>query len=204
MPETIINKGMCMDGQEKVKALINNLAGAVINAVRGGSREERKRLADTLKDMDSHMPGVSEDAAQAKEFLQALISLLEGKPISSEALSDMYRGIYEKVVEMALAAGNAMPPPTARADADPETEIKEFLTQLSAAVVLVIRGGSEEEKKALAAKLLDIKKGLQAGQEDAGIFITALVSLLENNPVPPESLPPKFIKVYRRITESLI
>ena len=73
---------MGLSDQEKMKEQLAALASAVITAIRRGDAGGRAQLVDALKDMDTQMPGISEDTAQAKEFLNALIGLLEGNPVA--------------------------------------------------------------------------------------------------------------------------
>lgn len=180
--------------QEKTKALLGSLAGAVISAIRSGSADGRKRLVAALNEMNANMPGISEDTAQAKEFLLALISLLEGNPVSPGGLSGAYAGLYAGIVEKALA------PDAGSARTGQGQGVKEFLTQLSATAVLVMRTGMAEDKKGLALKLREIGEGMPG---DEGKFVLALADLLEGRPVDAGSLPGVYAGFFTKIVERI-
>ena len=179
-----------MDDNQKIQELLKSLSGAVINAIKAGTAEDRQRLIQTLREMDAGMPGVNEDAAQAKAFLLALVSLLEGSPVSVEALSGPYQTIYARIVEIAV-----MPSGTGKGKPD---GTRELLTQLSAAAVLAMRKGTPEEKKALSAKLLEVREGISA---DDGVraFLSALSAMLDGNPPDPSSLPAPYSGFFGKV-----
>ena len=178
-----------MDDNQKIQELLKSLSGAVINAIKAGTPEDRKRLIQTLREMDAGMPGVSEDAAQAKAFLLALVSLLEGSPVSPEALSGPYQTIYARIVEMAV-----MPAGAGKSKPD---GMRELLTQLSAAAVMAMRKGTPEEKKALSAKLLEVREGIAA--DGARAFLSALSAMLDGNPPDPASLPAPYSGFFEKV-----
>jgi hypothetical protein len=185
---------MGLSDQEKMKEQLAALASAVITAIRSGDAAGRAQLVYALKDMDTQMPGISEDTAQAKEFLNALIGLLEGNPVSPETLSGAYAKLYQGIVEKALAPDNAS------AKTTKEQELREFLTQLSATAVLVMRGGTEEDKAGLAKRLRDIAPGMQGG---ASKLVIALACVLEGNPVDAGTLPAPYAGFYAKVIGSI-
>ena len=179
-----------MDDTQKIRELLKSLSGAVINAIKAGTPEDRERLIQTLREMDAGMPGVNEDTAQAKEFLLGLVSLLEGSPVSPEALSGPYQKIYARIVEMAVKpAGTGKGKPDAT---------RELLTQLSAAAVMAMRKGAPEEKKALSAKLLEVRDGI-AADDGARAFLSALSAALDGNPPDPATLPSPYSGFFAKV-----
>jgi hypothetical protein len=186
---------MGVSDQDNIKARLAGLASAVIAAIRSGDADARKKLIAVLNGMNSQMPGISEDTAQAKEFLSALTSLLEGNPAGPETLSGVYASLYRGIVEKALAPDNA----SARAGKD--QELREFLTKLSAAVVLVMRDGTDEDKKDLAQKLREIAGGTQEGARE---FVIALAEILEGGPeAATKTLPGPYAGFYAKILATI-
>jgi hypothetical protein len=180
--------------QDKFKAFLNSLAASVITAIKGGNAGERAKLVAALSQMKGDMPG---DAGEEKEFLGALIGLLEGKPAGAEGLSGIYAALYGKIVERIFDTGR-------KADTgDPEKEMREFLTQLSASVIVVKRTGTPDDKKALVAKLREIQQSLPQDKYDEALFILALASIIEDNPVVPDALPEPYSHVYRKLLASI-
>jgi len=175
----------------KIKEFLNKLAGAVIGAIREGSSEDRARLIEVLNGMTSELPDSSAEAAQIEDFNNALVSLLEGSPVSPEGLVEPYAGIYARIVEKALSTG--------KENTSGDDEMKEFLTQLSATVVMVMKENKPEDKTALAEKLREMQRGLPPDKMDAGQFILSLVSILEGAPMLPEALPSPYVAVYRSL-----
>jgi hypothetical protein len=180
--------------QDNIKARLADLASAVITAIRSGDAGARKRLIAVLNGMNAQMPGISEDTAQAKEFLSALIGLLEGKPAGPETLSGAYASLYSGIVEKALAPDNAA------TGTGKNQELREFLTQLSAAVVLVMRDGTDEDKKALAQKLREIAGGVQEGARE---FVIALAGILEGAPENVGALPRPYAGFYAKVLATI-
>ena len=179
-----------MDDTQKIRELLKSLSGAVINAIKAGTPEDRERLIQTLREMDAGMPGVNEDTAQAKEFLLGLVSLLEGSPVSPEALSGPYKAIYSRIMEMAVkpaGAGKGKPDGT-----------RELLTQLSAAAVLAMRKGTPEERKTLSTKLQEVREGITA-EDGARAYLSALSSMLDGNPPDPASLPAPYSGLFEKV-----
>jgi len=186
---------MGVSDQDIIKARLAGLASAVITAIRSGDAAGRARLIAVLNGMNAQMPGISEDTAQAKEFLSALISLLEGNPVTPESLSGAYASLYQGIVEKALAPDNAA------ARTGKGQEPREFLTQLSAAVVLVMRDGTDEDKKGLAQKLREIAGGIQEGARE---FVIALAEILEGGPdATGKTLPGPYAGFYSKILKSI-
>ncbi len=181
--------------QDRIKSFLNNLAGAVIAAIRTGSPDDRKRLIATLRDMDAQMPGISEDTAGAKEFLSALVSLLEGNPMSAEGLAEPYAGIYAAIIKETLSTGKPEKP-------GGDKDMKEFLTQLAATVIMVMKTGTEDDQKALAGKLRETHKSIP-DKDAAGILILALVSILEGNPFDAQALPIPYSHFYQKVVDSI-
>ena len=178
--------------------MLRSLAGAVTGAIGSGSAAERTKLVSALKDMEKNMPAaVSEDAGEAKAFLSALISLLEGRPVSAEGLAEPYSSIYTNIINEVLA------PATGGAHGGPDDEMRNFLTQLAATVVMVMKKGTDEEKKALAEKLVEVKNGIPQDKKGAGDFLLALVSLLDGHPVDANTLPAPYANFYRRVSGSI-
>ena len=182
-----------MTDNEKIAAALNSMANAVVGAIRRGKPEDRIRLIETLRLMGSRTPTVPEEAAEARVFIEALISLLEGRPMAPEALAEPYRGFYDKVVQRSVA-------PERPHEAGPTDEVREFLTQLAATAVMVAKTGSDDDKKALAAKLREIKAGME---EAPGALLEALAKALEGRPVPPETLPAPYAGFYRKVVGSI-
>jgi len=179
--------------QDKIKAFLNSLASSVIHAIKDGTAEERAGLAEAFGKMKAEMP---EGAVEEKEFLGALVGLLEGRPANSESLTGFYDAIYNRIVEKLLDTGRKAKP-------GEEDEMREFLTQLSASVVMVKRTGSPEDKKALAAKLRDIQMTLPDDKGDEAMFVLALAAILEGNPFLPDALPEPYSHVYRKLLASI-
>lgn len=179
--------------QDKIKAFLNSLASSVIHAIKDGTAEDRARLAEAFNKMKAEMPA---EAAEEKEFLGALIGLLEGKPATSESLTGFYDAVYNKIVEKVMDTGRKAEP----GEAD---KMREFLTQLAASVVMVKRTGSPDDKKALAAKLRDIQMNLPEDKGDEAMFVLALAALIEGNPFLPDTLPEPYSHVYRKLLASL-
>ena len=182
-----------MDEKQKIQEVLKSLSGAVINAIKAGTPEDRQRLIQTLREMDAGLPGVNEDAAQAKEFLLALVSLLEGSPVSAEALSGPYQAIYAQIIQKAVIVI-----PGSGAGKGRTEGARELLTQLSAAAVFAIRKGSPEERKALSAKLLEIREGISA-DDGARAFVSALAAMLDENPLDPSSLPAPYSGFFEKV-----
>ena len=180
-----------MDEDQRIKEFLNKLANAVIHAIRGGLKADRDRLVAALRQMNEEMPDSSAEAAQVEEFHSALISLLEGHPVGPETLKEPYRAIYARVVDKALSTGKTAEPG--------DDGMREFLTQLAATVVVVMRDGADEDKKGLSARLREVQADLPDGSMDAGQFVLALVSVLEGMPVMPEALPEPYSHTYRKI-----
>jgi len=182
---------------EKVTTFLTQLAGAVTGAIKSGTADDRKRLILMLKEMDSQMPAISEDTAGAKEFLQALMSLLDGKPVGPEALSEPYNGIYAAIIKDTLA------------DAKPEglhsedEEMKEFLTQLAATVIMVMQKGTDDEKKNLAGKLREVRGAIPPDKKGVAELVLAFVSIIEGSPVDADALPSTYAHFYRKVTASI-
>jgi len=181
------------DEQDKIKAFLNSLASSVIHAIKDGTAEDRARLAEAFNKMRAEMPA---EAKEEKEFLGALVGLLEGKPATTESLTGFYDGVYNRIVEKLLDTGRKAAPGDA-------TEMREFLTQLSASVVMVKRTGSAEDKKSLAAKLRDIQMTLPDDKGDEAMFVLALAAILEGTPFLPDALPEPYSHVYRKLLTSI-
>lgn len=180
--------------QDKIKAFLNSLAASVITAVKSGNAEERAKLIAALTQMKGDMPG---EAGEEKEFLGALVGILEGKPAGAEGLSGIYAALYGKIVERIFDTGK-------KADAaDPVKEMREFLTQLSASVIVVKRTGTPEDKKALVAKLREIQMTLPDDKGGEAMFVLALAAILEGNPFLPDALPEPYSHVYRKLLASI-
>ncbi len=179
--------------QDKIKVFLNSLASSVIHAIKDGTAEDRARLAEAFNKMMAEMPA---EAAEEKEFLTALVGLLQGKPATSESLTGFYDAVYNKIVEKVMDTGKKATPGA-------DNEMREFLTQLSASVVLVKRTGSPEDKKALVAKLHDIQMSLPDDKGDEAMFVLALAAILEGNPFLPDTLPEPYSHVYRKLLTSI-
>jgi hypothetical protein len=190
-----IGKAMS-DDKERIMATINRLAGAVVGAIREGTADDRARLAGELKIMEAGIPGEAGDAAEAKTFLAALTGLLEGRPIDTEGLAEPYAGMYERIAKAALDARSVT-------HGGANDEMKDFLTQLAASVVLMMRKGTEDEKKGLAAKLLEIIGGMPKDQEGAIGLVTALVAILEGRPSDPDTLPAPYSSFLKKVKQSI-
>jgi hypothetical protein len=187
------------DEKDRVIATINRLAGSVVGAIREGSAEDRRLLAGQLRAMEAGIPGESGGAADARVFLAALVSLLEGNPISHEdakGLSEPYSGIYARITASVLKAGDETGP-------EARDEMKDFLTQLAASVVLMMRKGTEEDRRNLAAKLLEIKAGMSPDQKGAADLILAFTAILEGKPFDPESLPQPYSGFLKKVRQSI-
>ena len=183
--------------KDRITTMLKSLAGAVIGAIRSGSAAERTNLVHSLNEMEKNTPNMTEDTAEAKVFLLALISLLEGKPVSADGLAEPYAGIYIRIVSEALKTERK------GSQAGPENEMRDYLTQLAATVVLMMRKGTEEEKKGLGDKLRETANGIQAGNRDAGEFVLALASILEGRPVESSTLKAPYSGFYTKVLGSI-
>ena len=182
---------------DRITAFINQIVSSVTGAIRRGSEADRHRLASSLREMEQGMAAVPEDTADARSFIAALISILEGRPVSADSLVEPYASIYVKVITDVLT------PDSDRVQGGPDDAMRNFLTQLSATVVMVMRKGAEDEKKALAVKLRDIKDGMAGGTKDAADFVLALAGLLDGRPVDADTLSAAYGKFYNRVAGSI-
>ena len=191
--------------EERIKAIINSMAGAVVTAIRAGTPEDRERLMGTLQVMSDQIPNVSVDTADAKEFVFALISLLDGKPVGGETLNEVYSEIYAKIVERSFRTEKrADKPAREKQPGEPESDMREFLTQLAATVVLIMREGSTENKEEFVKKLDGIHDSLPIERRgDAGKFVLALSSILRGTPLSPVNLPTIYANVYNKILDTI-
>ncbi len=187
------------DETDRITATINRLASSVVGAIREGSADDRAQLADQLRVMEAGIPGGSGGAAEARAFLLALVGLLEGNPISPEGatrLEEPYAGIYNRITASILKTGGGKGP-------DAKDEMKDFLTQLAATVVLAMKKGSEEERKGLSGKLLEIREGMPKEQKGAADLVLAFTALLEGRPFDPDSLPAPYSGFLRKVKQSI-
>jgi len=194
--------------QEKVIEFFGQLASAVVHAIREGTDADRKRLVGALEEMNGGMPAVSEDSANAREFLHALIGLLTGVPQSPEGLVEPYRGIYERILQAAMSRhaghehGDGSGDGHAHAHVDGEdadTAMKEFLTQLAASTVLVVKKGSDEDKAGLAGKLDELINSMPEHETGPRSLVSAFISLLKGNPVEPDTLDRPYSNIYSKV-----
>jgi hypothetical protein len=182
------------EDQHHISAMLGNLSAAVIGAIRSGSAPERVRLVSALKEMGKNMPDMTEGTAEARAFILKLIRLLEGSPADVEPLAEPYATIYAGIVKEALATGR----PGQVTD-----ETREFLTQLAAGVVMMMKKGDDVGRKDYATRLIEVQKELVARDPDAAKFVHALVSILEGSPVAPDTLPAPYSGFYRKVLGSI-
>lgn len=198
------------DDRERVIEFFGQLASAVVHAIKEGTGADRKRLIESLEEMNAGMPAVSEDTANAREFLTALISLLLGEPASPEGLVEPYRGIYDRILQAVLSRhaghehgdGRAHGDGHARGHAggeDAELAMKEFLTQIAASTVLVMKKGSDEDKKVLAEKLGGLLASMPEEENGPRSLVGAFISILNGSPVSPDTLKRPFSAIYGKV-----
>jgi len=194
--------------QEKVIEFFGQLASAVVHAIREGTDADRKRLVSALEEMNGGMPAVSVDTANAREFLHALISLLTGVPQSPDGLVEPYRGIYERILQAAMSrhAGHEHGDGSGNGHAhahvegeDADTAMKEFLTQLAASTVLVVKKGTDEDRAGLADKLGGLLNSMPEHEKGPRSLISAFISLLKGNPVEPDTLDRPYSNIYSKV-----
>ena len=187
------------DEKDRITATINRLAGSVVGAIREGSADDRALLAGQLRAMEAGIPGSSGGAAEARAFLIALVGLLEGNPISAEdtkGLAEPYAGIYARITESVLRPGSGEGPGA-------KDEMKDFLTQLAASVVLVMRKGTEDERKDLARRLLEVRDGIPQEQKGAADLVLGFTAILEGRPFDPDTLPSPYSAFYKKVKHSI-
>lgn len=195
------------DDRESIIEFLGQLASAVVHAIREGTDADRKRLIKSLEEMHAGMPAVSEDTANAREFLTALIGLLVGEPESPEGLVEPYRGIYERILKAAMSrhAGHEHGDGHAHGGEgeDSELAMKEFLTQIAASTVLVMRKGTDEDKKGLAEKLTGLLASMPADEKGPRSLVGAFISILEGRPVSPDTLTRPFSSIYGKVLHEI-
>jgi hypothetical protein len=200
--------------QEKVIEFFGQLASAVVHAIREGTDADRKRLVSALEEMNGGMPAVSVDSANAREFLHALIGLLTGVPQSPEGMVEPYRGIYDRILEAAMSRhaghvhgdahthvdGHGDGHAHAHMDAeDADTAMKEFLTQIAASTVLVMKKGSDEDRAGLAAKLSGLLGSMPEHEKGPRSLVSAFISILKGSPVAPGTLDHPYSNIYSKV-----
>ncbi|MBI5695010.1 MAG: hypothetical protein HZC51_04590 [Nitrospirae bacterium] len=181
---------------EKMVQMLTSLAGSVLGALKG-TPDDRARLVVTLNGMDAQMPAVSEDTADAKEFIRALVGLLEGNPPSAEGMGEPYKGIYSRIVTKAMSPDRGKP-----GDAG-DKEMREFLTQIAASVVMIMRTGEPKDKVELAARLREVHNGMPEGASGPRGLLLAMVELLEGRPGPSKPLPEPYAGFFQKVRESI-
>ncbi len=198
------------DDRERIIEFFGQLASAVVHAIREGTDADRKRLIKSLEEMGAGMPAVSEDTANAREFLTALIGLLVGEPESPEGLVEPYRGIYDRILAAAMSRhaghehgdGHGHAHEGAQGE-DAELAMKEFLTQIAASTVLVMKSGSDEDKKGLAEKLSGLLASIPEEEKGPRSLVRAFISILEGNPASPDTLMRPFSSIYKKVLHEI-
>lgn len=184
---------------EKMLQMLTSLAGSVLGALKG-TADDRARLVMTLNTMDARMPSVSEDTAGAKEFIRALVGLLEGNPPSAEGMDEPYRGIYDRIVARALDPEGTKP--GQKLD-DGEKEMREFLTQIAASVVMIMRTGDTKDRSALAGRLLDLHDGMPEAASGPRALLLAMMDLLEGKGGRAQALPDPYAGFFLKVKASI-
>lgn len=187
---------------EKMVRMLTSLAGSVLGALKG-TPDDRARLVVTLNGMDAQMPAVSEDTADAKEFIRALVGLLEGNPPSSEGMGEPYKGIYDRIVTRALSPDKRKPGDAGDAGDAADKEMREFLTQIAASVVMIMRTGEPKDKAELAARLREVHGGMPKDAAGPRGLLLAMTGLIEGNAGPAKPLPEPYAGFFRKVMESI-
>jgi len=183
-----------MDDQHRIIEMLNKLSSAVVEAIKDGSEQKRGLLIGNLSLMHSEMPGGTPEAEAARLFILKLVRLLEGSPADVEALAEPYATIYAGIVKEALATGQP---------GQVKDEMRDFLTQLAAGVVMMMKKGDDEGRKDYVAKLDEVQKELADKDPDAGKFVHALVSILKGSPATPDTLSAPYSGFYRKVLDSI-
>lgn len=194
------------DNHDKIASFLTELSNAVLHAIKKGSAEDRKRLIGALEQMSAGMPSMTVEDANAKEFLMALISLLVGEPTPADSLVEPYSGIYVQILEAVFAHeghhdhhhhhDHVYPYPE---DEEKDLQLKEFLTQIAASVVMVAKKGTDEDKKGLADKLREVTNALAVDDAGPKALLAGFVSILEGKPVDPARMPGGYEGIYRKV-----
>lgn len=198
--------GHMPDNHDKIAHFFTELSNAVIHAIKKGTPEDRKRLIGALEQMNAGMPAMSVENANAKEFLIALVGLLVGDPEPADNLVEPYADIYAQILEAVFAGhehhdhhhhGHAGP--SGAHSEEEDLQMKEFLTQLAASVVMVGKKGTAEDKKALSDKLREVHAAIPEEEKGPRALVMAFASILDGKPADPSTLPSGFKGIYGKV-----
>jgi len=194
------------DNHDKIAHFFTELSNAVIHAIKKGTPEDRKRLIGALEQMNAGMPSEPAENVNAKEFLISLVGLLVGEPTPPTGLVEPYLGIYTHILETVFAgrahhdehghSGDGHESPHSEEE---DLQMKEFLTQLAASVVMVGKKGTVEDKKALAGKLREVHAAIPEEEKGPRALVMAFASILDGKPVDPSALPSGFKGIYGKV-----
>lgn len=84
------------DLDDELRQFITQLSAGALMVCREGTADEKARMAERLREIEKN---IVPQAAEAKPFVLALVTLVEGNPVDPATLDTPYSGLFSRLLE---------------------------------------------------------------------------------------------------------